>query len=422
VEINPPIDISDLTSDSPVSFVPMDAVEDGATGRVRLQSRPLGDVQKGYTPFAEGDVLWAKITPCMQNGKSCIARGLQNGIGFGSTEFHVFRVRDSEVSAEFVWEFLSQESLRRVATFAFTGSAGHQRVPDTFLAELPFPKLSPEKQSELVGRMSTARQARLKKLQEADDLLAGLDGFVLDALGLALPADEGRNVYAVRLRDARERIDATYHTPRFRNLQRRLQVLGAVPLGTLCRLSEERSDPTVGDGPTFRYIEISSVNSETGEAQAVKTLRAEAPSRARMLVNEGSIIVSLTRPQRGSIAMIDESLDGCVASTGFAVLTDIDTDVNRGDYLWAYLRTQAARLQMLQRSSGGNYPAITEDELRRVLIPVPDSNIQEQIAAEVARCRENARWLREEAAHIWDEAKRQFEEALLGPEPGGRAS
>jgi type I restriction enzyme S subunit len=149
VEINPPIDISRLSSDSPVSFVPMDAVEDSATGCVRLQSRPLAEVQKGYTPFAEGDVLWAKITPCMQNGKSCIARGLQNGIGFGSTEFHVFRVRDSEVSAEFVWEFLSQESLRRVATFAFTGSAGHQRVPDTFLAELPFPKLSPGKQSEL---------------------------------------------------------------------------------------------------------------------------------------------------------------------------------------------------------------------------------------------------------------------------------
>src|SRR5690606_30955161 len=132
VDINPQVDVSGLSTCSLVSFVPMEAVDDGATGRVRLQSRPLAEVKKGYTPFAEGDILWAKITPCMQNGKSCIARGLQNSIGFGSTEFHVFRVRDSEVSAKFVWEFLSQESLRRVATFAFTGSAGHQRVPDTF--------------------------------------------------------------------------------------------------------------------------------------------------------------------------------------------------------------------------------------------------------------------------------------------------
>jgi type I restriction enzyme, S subunit len=73
VYINPRIDISELESDSPVSFVPMDAVEDGIRGGMIQSQRLLSEVQKSYTPFAEGDILWAKITPCMENGKSCIA-------------------------------------------------------------------------------------------------------------------------------------------------------------------------------------------------------------------------------------------------------------------------------------------------------------------------------------------------------------
>ena len=149
VDINPRIDASELESDSPVSFIPMDAVEDGATGGVSHSSKGLTEVQKGYTPFAEGDILWAKITPCMENGKSCIASGLINGIGFGSTEFHVLRSRDERLSQSFLWEFLNQETLRSVARYAFTGSAGHQRVPDSFLAGLPFPLLSSSKQERL---------------------------------------------------------------------------------------------------------------------------------------------------------------------------------------------------------------------------------------------------------------------------------
>src|SRR5205814_9564062 len=119
------------------------------------------------------------------------------------------------------------------------------------------------------------------------------------------------------------------------------------------RLSEERIDPSDGEGPTFRYIEISTVNPETGEAHAVETLRAEAPSRARMVVHDGDIIVSLTRPHRGSIAMIDGTLYSCVASTGFAVLTEIVKRNVKLGHLWAFLRRQAALLQMLQRSGVG---------------------------------------------------------------------
>jgi type I restriction enzyme S subunit len=170
VALNPKVDVSQLMPDSLVSFVPMDAVAEAAEGSMRLHTRTLSEVQKGYTPFSDGDVLWAKITPCMENGKSCIASGLTNGVGFGSTEFHVLRPRTDAVRVEYLHAFLSLVSLRQVARFAFTGSAGHQRVPEDFLAELPFPIPDPAIQEAIVTETRRRREEarRLRAEAEAD--------------------------------------------------------------------------------------------------------------------------------------------------------------------------------------------------------------------------------------------------------------
>ena len=157
IEINPRLNISNLDADTVVGFIPMQAVADGATGEYEVTPRPLGEVSKGYTPFRDGDVLWAKITPCMQNGKSCLVEGLPNGIGFGSTEFHVLRVRTPGISGRFVREYLSQADLRRVATYTFTGSVGQQRVPASFLENLPFPHLPMENQNEIADTIDSIR-------------------------------------------------------------------------------------------------------------------------------------------------------------------------------------------------------------------------------------------------------------------------
>ena len=71
--------------------MPMEYVNDEFGVIVKQDSRRVAEVEKGYTYFGEGDVLFAKITPCMENGKGAIATNLKNGVGFGSTEFHVLR-------------------------------------------------------------------------------------------------------------------------------------------------------------------------------------------------------------------------------------------------------------------------------------------------------------------------------------------
>lgn len=136
-ELNPRFEKSVPNDNLVVSFVPMSSV--ASTGAIDVsQTRPLEDVKKGYTPFREGDVLFAKITPCMENGKVAIARSLENGLGFGSTEFHVMRPL-CEIDASYVYYFVSSEQFRRNAQHNMTGAVGQRRVPASYLANQSIP-------------------------------------------------------------------------------------------------------------------------------------------------------------------------------------------------------------------------------------------------------------------------------------------
>lgn len=136
-EINPktiyPDDIEDI------SFIPMECVSD-IYGEIIEHKNGKTTNSKGYTSFQENDVIWAKITPCMQNGKCAIATNLKNGYGYGSTEFHVFRATTNALP-EYIHCFMRSKRLREVATSYFTGSAGQQRVGTDFLEALTLPLL-----------------------------------------------------------------------------------------------------------------------------------------------------------------------------------------------------------------------------------------------------------------------------------------
>lgn len=116
-----------------VSFIPMADVTDGGHW-VGSQKRPLSELLNGLTPFKDGDVLFAKITPCMENGKGCHAIGLENGVGFGSTEFHVLRP-NLGVEPRYIYHLCNRKKLRLDAERWMIGSAGQRRVQNNFFRE-----------------------------------------------------------------------------------------------------------------------------------------------------------------------------------------------------------------------------------------------------------------------------------------------
>ena len=101
--INPPKDRGLISSDLEVSFIPMEHI-DGETGSISKQDiRKAKEVYKGYTSFSDGDVIFAKITPCMENGKGAMIESAPNGIGFGSTEFYVLRSNSNYLSNKYLY-------------------------------------------------------------------------------------------------------------------------------------------------------------------------------------------------------------------------------------------------------------------------------------------------------------------------------
>ncbi|MGI5949496.1 restriction endonuclease subunit S [Peptoniphilus sp.] len=143
VEINPPKSELKYSKDFEieVSFVPMEDVKE--TGNLILnETKKISEVYKSYTYFKEDDILFAKITPCMENGKSCIAKNLENKIGFGSTEFHVIRVGDF-LNNNYLLCLIRTDHFKKLAESKMTGSAGQRRVPANFLKnfEIPVPPI-----------------------------------------------------------------------------------------------------------------------------------------------------------------------------------------------------------------------------------------------------------------------------------------
>ena len=121
-----------LSSGVEVSFVPMPAVTE--RGEIDATAvKEYDEVKTGFTYFAENDVLFAKITPCMENGKGAVARGLHNGLGFGSTEFHVLRPISGKSNPYWIYTLTAFSQFREDAASNMTGSAGQRRVPASFL-------------------------------------------------------------------------------------------------------------------------------------------------------------------------------------------------------------------------------------------------------------------------------------------------
>lgn len=166
-EINSPkSEISELPENTTITFLGMENI--GENGEIfNKPIKRLKEVIKGYTYFRKRDILFAKITPCMENGKGAIAK-IDTEIGFGSTEFHVIRVK-KKVLPQWVYLFLSLKTVRKSAEMNMTGSAGQKRVPVFFLKKLKIPLPPLNTQKKIVSILEQAESLKQKR-EQADKL------------------------------------------------------------------------------------------------------------------------------------------------------------------------------------------------------------------------------------------------------------
>ncbi|MGB2728942.1 MAG: restriction endonuclease subunit S [Halobacteriota archaeon] len=338
------------THNAPTTFVPMVAVDEKTGTIAGPEVVPYSKVAKGYTHFEENDVLFAKITPSMQNGKHAIAKGLIDGVGFGTTEFHVLRPKNNEILSEWIYYFIRQPHFLKEATTYFTGAVGQQRVPDSFLAEyiIPLPPLPEQhriaaKVQDLMHEVERARSACEKQLEAVK----------------ALPAAYLRQVFESEETKKWERKG----------------------LGDVCD-SVEKRNPLLSPDTSFRYVDISSIDNISKRIVEARTiLGKDAPSRARQSIKANDVLIATTRPNLNAVALLPSKLDGEICSTGFCVLRP--TELVDPSFLFAFVQTHYFIETISGQVRGMLYPAVTDNQVRSVSFPLPSLPEQKRIAAEL---------------------------------------
>lgn len=326
-----------------VSFVEMASVsENGFIDR--MEDRKLSELKKGsYTYFSEGDIIIAKITPCMENGKCALAKNLTNGLGMGSSEFHVFRMNINIIKPEFAFLFINRKELRLVAENNMTGSSGHRRVPESFYADLQIPIPPLDIQQKIVTECEA-----------------------IDAEGIS--AKE-------HIVTAQAEINQLVRTCFSRHPLKQLTQIADLSRGASPRPIDdfwtEAADGVpwikIGDvAPGAKYIEVT--------AQKITPAGAEKSKRVR----PGDFIISNSMSVGRPYIL---AIEGCVHD-GWLVLANIIEAVDK-DYLYYALSSDSAQSQFQAQALGGVVKNLNIDRAKGVTIAVPPLAEQQKLVADV---------------------------------------
>ncbi len=289
--INPRLEFA-LDDDDPISFLGMaDVSEEGTT--TRGLPRLYSEVKKGYTAFADGDLLVAKITPCFENGKIAQA-SLSSQHGFGSTEFHVVRPDTARADPRFVLHALRSPAVRAAGESRMTGSAGQRRVPKEFLEslEIPLPPLPEQRRiASILDSVSDLREKRRRSVEDEQRVADAALGTLLAARDDARPTTLGEI--------------AEIQTGPFGSLLHKEDYIsGGIPLVNPTHINDGRinSDPDLSVTDE-KFIELQ--NYALREGDVVLGRRGEMGRAAevtsaygRLLCGTGSLIV---RPRQNAV-------------------------------------------------------------------------------------------------------------------------
>lgn len=358
-----------------------------------------------------GGELLVKITGV---GRMAVASVVPEGFE-GNINQHIAAIRTKSIqTSETLAAYLNLDIAERLASRRSTGGT---RPALDYPALLSIPVVFDEHIPKLI---LAAVQQHDQKIFNANNLLRQIDGVLLAELGItpkpARPNTIENRIFKHPFSEVTGgRLDPFYYHPYFKQLQEDLLSGPHAKVGDVALLSEGLWDQKSLFSETFPYIEISNVNMEMGQiGNPIEIPVAEAPSRARMLVRPGDLLVSLTRPTRRAIAFTPESIPLAVASNGFAVLRGILRTKVLPEFLFHVLRSCLCIPQFAQRSSGGSYPAITEEQLLKIIIPHPGIKHQEQIVRNLNKIQTDARELRRKASVELEEAKKAIETMILG--------
>jgi type I restriction enzyme S subunit len=355
-KLNPTFKSANATPDKLVDFLPMSAVSAELTTVHATEQRRFSEVQKGYTNFADGDVLLAKITPCFENGKISFAN-VATDYGFGSTEFHVIRADRQRLDGRYLVHFLRRDEIRVDGARNMTGSAGQRRVPKHYLESLSIPLPPLPEQRRIAAILDQADALRAKRREALAQLDSLTQSIFIEMFGD--PVTNSKNWDLVRLGN-----------------EAKLQ--GGFAF---------KSSDYVASG--IRLVKISNVHKDDLTWDDVDQLPCEYLDTYKAFsLNRDDIVLALTRPIIQSLesvkiavvsaADIPSLLNQRVGRFVFHKSSSIEPS-----YLVGFCRSTAFFNAVKKFCSESLQPNMSTSQVENLLIPLPPLVIQREYAKRI---------------------------------------
>lgn len=389
-----------LSPEDLVSFVPMNDLGVRKKELNASVDRSLESVSGSYTYFADGDVLLAKITPCFENGKLGIARGLTNGIGFGSSEFVVLRPTDS-LDAEYLFYFLSQDSFRDAGATVMSGAVGHKRVPKDFIESLQIPLPSLPEQKRIVASL--------------DEAFAGIDAAIVNT---------EKNIANVR--ELLESYLDSVFSKRGKGwvekpLTSFVDSVSTGPFGSLLHKSDY-----VSEGVPL----VNPINIVGEEIVPDKKKMIDANTRERLgsyILKAGDVVIA-RRGEIGRCAVVTKHQEGWVCGTGCFFIRP--TTENNSFFLAHLLKSFSYRAELERLSTGATMLNLSNKALSSLRVAMPSLAEQDIIVDLIAELRsqcQDVRTIYQRKLTVLAELKQSllqkaFSGELTADEPGLNAT
>lgn len=371
-------EVAKVDENTPVSFVPMARVDDVSGTMDVSEVKSIGEVRKGYTYFAEGDVVFAKITPCMENGKSAIARNLMNGIGFGTTEFHVLRPGPLAIP-EWLQLFVRNREFREEAKKNMHGAAGQQRVPVDFLREatIPLPPVAEQRRiaariEELTRRVEEARKLR----REAMEKVKGLFQIELERIFQPIEIDDWAEY------DARKVFDI---------------VKGQV-------------DPREEPYASMPHVAPDVMEIGTGRlfSDKIKTAKELELKSGKYLFDASHVLYCKIRPNLRKVALPD--FEGTCSADMYPLIPN--TEVVTREFLALVLLSPPFTTYAVENSDRNAMPKVNRPTMFGYRVKLPEKPEQEEIVSRLRAMQEKAEEITKLQNDV-DEDLSKFQSALL---------
>jgi type I restriction enzyme S subunit len=409
-----------------VSFVPMDAI-DSVNGTIAYKGVKTVEETKGFTRFKEGDLLWAKITPCMQNAKSAIAKKLLNGYGCGSTEFFVIRAKDEKVvSQEYLLFLLRDEKVLKSAMNYFGGSAGQQRVSPLFLKTFNVPLPDINEQNRFCEFVRIAQKTKKQKEIQAEALLCSIDDYLLGELGLKLPEKEKQTlqdrIFIVNKSVIEDRLDPYYSQEYFRSAFEALESC-KYPVVNLKEISKLITSGITPKSGGEAYTEDKSIGVpfvRSGNISIDGELNYDDLLYLKPEIHENVMGSSKLKKDDILIAIVGATIGqvGIYLSEGEANINQAIALVRLKEgynvqFIKELIKSSIGQLSLNRLKRPVARANINLEEVSRIKVVLPPEEKQQEIIDHIMAIRQQAKALQEEGKAILEQAKREVEGMII---------